>query len=370
MDNLLKQVDEYIRKNGIPFRSVYVNSNYFPEYFNEAVNREIKKISVSDHVIDKEYMITYDENDNICIIVTSKAGTHKTRLLITNVKNTKVEFSCTKMYWDKLFRRACSDKYLESQRKEIERIVRSTMPNIPNNKVLEDVGRYMNVLAKTVSDELRKRDTSFSKELGVKKDFDETFSKIANYIDYLNKEFIASTKLDTITYTPAEPDRIGGEPRSYTTGTGTSEERKNFLLSVEERKEVLEKVSPMYVCLAQRTDTNDIGALCYLYNFGNGYYRMIIEPYSGEGYTKVIAMHCEKEINKDLFEELSTKYLEYSNMETMEANNIARLGHTTIDTYNSAVGYALTGDSSLKISSYTKSNLDNLQASEEYSYTL
>ena len=34
MDNLLKQVDEYIRKNGIPFRSVYVNSNYFPEYFN------------------------------------------------------------------------------------------------------------------------------------------------------------------------------------------------------------------------------------------------------------------------------------------------------------------------------------------------
>ena len=247
-------------------------------------------------------MITYDENDNICLIVTSKAGTHKTRLLITNVKNTKVEFSCTKMYWDKLFRRACSDKYLESQRKEIERIVRSTMPNIPNNKVLEDVGRYMNVLAKTVSDELRKRDTSFSKELGVKKDFDETFSKIANYIDYLNKEFIASTKLDTITYTPAEPDRIGGEPRSYTTGTGTSEERKNFLLSVEERKEVLEKVSPMYVCLAQRTDTNDIGALSYLYNFGNGYYRMIIEPYSGEGYTKVIAMHCEKEMNKDLFE--------------------------------------------------------------------
>ena len=142
-------------------------------------------------------MITYDENDNICLIVTSKAGTHKTRLLITNVKNTKVEFSCTKMYWDKLFRRACSDKYLESQRKEIERIVRSTMPNIPNNKVLEDVGRYMNVLAKTVSDELRKRDTSFSKELGVKyfykaaKPSIKGFKKVCdNFPDISKKEIL------------------------------------------------------------------------------------------------------------------------------------------------------------------------------------
>lgn len=371
MDNLLKQVDEYIRRNGIPFRSLYVNSNYFPEYFNEAVNREIKKISVVDHIIDKEYMITYDENDNICLVITSKSGSHKTRLLVTNVKNTKVEFPCTKIYWDKLFRRACSDKYLENQRNEIERIVRSTMPNIPNNKILEDVGRYMSVLAKTVSEELRKRDTSFSKELGAKKDFDETYFKIANYIDYLNKEFIESTKLDTIIYTPADPDKIGGgEPRNYMTSSGSSEERKNFLLSVEERTEVLGKIPPMYVCSAQRSDTKNIGAFCYLYNFGNGYYRIILEPYSGEGYTRVISIHCEKEMTNELFKELSTKYLEYSNMETMEAKNIARLGHTTIDTYNAAVGYALTGDSSLKISPYTKSNLDNLQASEEYSYAL
>jgi hypothetical protein len=375
MDNLLEQVDEYIRKNGIPFRSVYVNSKYFPEYFNETISREIRKISTNDCIIDKEYMITYDDNDNICLIASTVNNKHKnaikTRLLLSNdIKNIKISFPCTKMYWDKAFRRACSDKYLENERKEIERILKTTMPNITDGKSLEIVGRYMDVLVKRTAKELKERDTSFSKELNAKKEFNDAFSKITNYIDYLNKEFIESTKLDTITYTPAEPDKIGGETRNYALSGVGSEERKNFILSVEERKDVLEKIRPMYACLAQRSDTNEAGALCYLYSYGNGYYKMILEPYSGEGYTKVIAIHCEKEMSKELFNELSTKYLEYSNMETMEAQNIVRLGHTTIDTYNAAIGYALTGNSNLKISPYTKSNLDNMQVSEEYSYAL
>lgn len=374
MDNLLIQLDEYIRKNGIPFKIVFINSNYFPEYFNQAINREIKRISSDDSVIDKEYAITYDENDNLCLIATAaskrKRNAIKTRLLLSNdIKNIKVDIPCTRMYWDKIFKRACSGKYLEKEREEIEKILETSMPNIPKNKLIEISSRCMDVLAKRTAKEMNERDTSFIKELKAKQDFEDTLSKITNYINYLNKEFIESTKLDTITYTPAEPDKIITEPRTYS-NSQIAEERKNYILSVEERKEVLEKVQPMYVCLARRSDTNDISALCYMYNIGNGYYKIILEPYSGEGYTKVIAIHCEQEMSRELFDEVITKYLEYSNLETIQADNIVRLSHTTIDTYNSAIGYALTANLSLKISPYTKSNLDNMQANEEYSHTL
>lgn len=371
MENLLIQLDEYIRKNGIPFRSIYVNLNYFPEYFNQAINREIKKIASDDCILDKEYKITYDENGNICLIATAskrnKKATKTILLLSNDINKINVPFPCTRMYWNKMFKRACSDKYLEKERAEIEKKIEKL--NLSKAEKIKLLGEIMSIHTDSIASEMKKRDSSFAKELNARKEFQITLSNITNYIDYLNKEYVESTKLDTISYTPAEPEHIETEPKNYT-GSSVAEERKNIILSVEDRQEVLKKIRSMYACLAQRSDTQSIGALCYLYNFGNGYYKMILEPYSGEGYTKVIAIHCEKEMDKELFKELTTKYLEYSNMETMQAENIARLGHTTIDTYNSAIGYALTGDSSLKISSYTKHNLDSIQPSEEYSYAL
>ena len=43
--NFIKEIDKYIKENGIPFRNIEINYSYFPTYFNHAITLKLREVT-------------------------------------------------------------------------------------------------------------------------------------------------------------------------------------------------------------------------------------------------------------------------------------------------------------------------------------
>lgn len=78
---ILKEVDKYIKENGIPFRFFEINSSLLPNAFNSAVDLKLREITDEKFVIGgfPNYYLYYDANGRL--FLEARSNIH-TRLLI------------------------------------------------------------------------------------------------------------------------------------------------------------------------------------------------------------------------------------------------------------------------------------------------
>jgi len=131
------------------------------------------------------------------------------------------------------------------------------------------------------------------------------------------------------------------------TGMTSSKERKYEVISMDERRKVLESYDYEYFGIATASNKMKKDYYCYLYKDYEGRNILVLEPYCGTKYTKVVYLDT-KDLSKEEFREICTKVLELSNDETFNYGNIIRLGHTTLDVFTSKLCFILTNNDESK----------------------
>jgi len=91
MYSILKRVDQYIRDFGIPFSSVRVSSQYFPEYFNRIVLKKLnsKLPYGSNNSYIKDYIFTICGNGKLKLLAIS--NNDKTTVVI-NQDDSEIDY--------------------------------------------------------------------------------------------------------------------------------------------------------------------------------------------------------------------------------------------------------------------------------------
>ena len=187
-------------------------------------------------------------------------------------------------------------------------------------------------------------------------DEDET----KKYIDVVQKNQNDKQKND-------EDDMLVYTPRSDTgskkvnRGNVVTNVRVNNIISLDERKNILEAHNPIFRRKARQTETKEATDLYYLYRINNKVYMVIIEPTSGESYTKMIGVYDRWFLDKKEFDGFVEGYLQMTEKEMLASDEIVRTSHTTLETFKEIIDYALTGESHIYGGFHAKRKIKRLR---------
>lgn len=341
MYSFLEEINNYVLENGIPFKNISIASSYFPNYFNQAVLRELRK-AVGGRWVDYEienYELVFEDN-RLQLVVRSK--NNHTVLVIFN-KNLWFSF---KEPSKKIFDTNVTSLAMYLERKEFDEIKKYI-----DSKGL--FGRYN------------------LEHIDIEEALKESAKKCIDYISYLNKfylqqlEDIKKDKMISLTF--ISPEANPNAPRNYEKLGGISRERVNSILSIEERVKILESHDYMYVGYANSNNSTiegnkEISYLNYLYSLGNNKYALVMEPYSGTSYTKIMIFESLDEITKEMFSKLVKDTLELSYDELNDRGNIIKTNHTSIGVFSSLLEYVVKNSNTITLlNSYTRKKIENLR---------
>lgn len=347
MYSFIEEINDYISSRGIPFKNINISSSYFPKYFNEAVLRELRNTAGGkwvDYSIEN-YELIYEDN-RLQLVARSK--NNHTVLAIFN-KN--LWFSI-KEPSKKLFETNITTLATYLENKELEKIYQYI-----DSRGL--TGRY--VISPVSIDEALK----------------ETAKKCISYIEYLNNEYLkqlAETEkeereMKSVSLKYNSPEVSTGMVKTYEKKGGVSRERVNSILPLDERVSILESYDYMYVGYAYSNDfcendnrDREIAYLNYLYNLGHNKYALVMEPYSGTSYTKIMIFDSEEEITKEMFSGLIKDTLELSYDDISLRTNIIRTNHTTVDTFSNLIDYIVKNSNTCTLlNGYTRKKIEGLK---------
>lgn len=344
MYSFIEEINSYICDNGIPFKNVIVSSTYFPKYFNAAMLRELR-IATGKSFVDKEiqnYELVYE--NNILQLVARSRNNH-TVLVIFN-KNLWFSF------------RNPSKKLFESNI--------TTLAKYLEKKEFDGIRKYID--QKGLAGRYVLEPTDFDKAM------EDAAKKCIEYIAYLNEMYIEKLKEErdnkTISLSFSSPDVGGtGNTRNVNQKYSCSRERVNSILPIDDRVNVLESYDYMYVGYAFSNDFDtsakkgrELEYLNYLYSLGNNKYALVMEPYGGTSYTKIMIFESMKEISKDMFSSMVKDTLELSSSDISNRANIIRTTHTTMGTFESLIGYVVkNSNTTTLINGYTKGKIRELK---------
>ena len=344
MYSFIEEINNYICDNGIPFKNISISSSYFPKYFNAAMLRELR-FAVGKSFVDKEidnYELVY-ENNILQLVVRSK--NNHTVLVIFN-----------KDLWF---------SYNGPSKKLFESNI-TTLAKYLENKEFEEIRSYID--SKGLTGRYTLEPTNFDEAMK------ESSKKCIEYIAYLNEMYIEKLKEErdnkTISLSFSSPD-VGytGVSRNNNQKYSCARERVNSILPIDDRIGVLESYDYMYVgyAFSNDFDTNnkkgrELEYVNYLYNLGNNKYALVMEPYSGTSYTKIMIFESIDEISKDMFSKLVKDTLELSSSDITNRANIIRTTHTTMNTFESLIGYVVkNSNTATLLSGYTKGKIRDLK---------
>lgn len=352
MYSFIQEINNYICENGIPFKSISISSSYFPKYFNAAMLRELRIAvggkPVGGRFVDNEienYELVY-ENNILQLVARSKNG--HTVLVIFNKD---LWFSYNKP----------SKKLFETNVTSLARYL--------ENKEFEEIKRYID--SKGLAGRYTLEPTNFEDSMK------ESAKKCIDYIAYLNDIYLTGLEENakeerdskTVSLSFCSPDVSTGVARNHDKTGGTSRERVNSILPLDDRVKILESYDYMYVgyAFSNDFDTNnkkgrELEYLNYLYSLGHNKYALVMEPYSGTSYTKIMIFESLEDVTKDMFSKLVKDTLELSYGDISLRSDIIRTGHTTIDIFGSLIGYVVKNSNSCTlINGYTRSKIQNLK---------
>ncbi|MBQ2873061.1 MAG: hypothetical protein IJE89_03570 [Bacilli bacterium] len=347
MYSFLEEINNYVLDNGIPFKNISISSSYFPDFFNRAMLRELRNAAGGkwvDYEIEN-YELVFEEN-RLQLVARSK---NKHTVLVIFNKN--LWFSI-KEPSKKLFETNITTLAMYLERKEFDEIKKYI-----DSKGL--TGRYN------------------LEHVNIEESLKETALKCIDYISYLNKFYMKQLednekeerekKMVSLNFN--SPEVSASAPRNYEKLGGISRERVNSILPLDERVKVLESYDYMYVGYATSNDADkdenknkEIAYLNYLYSLGHNKYALVMEPYSGTSYTKIMIFENEEQITKEMFSKLVKDTLELSYDELNSRSNIIKTNHTTIDTFGNLLEYIVkNSNTTTLLNGYTKKKIENLK---------
>lgn len=370
MYSMLKEIDKYIKKNGIPFDKVSFSYTYLPPYVNYVIVEKLRGLNDNNYfeLGDPFYEISYDKNGYIYLI--ARSSIDNTSIVITNTDKLELDFKSTVIKESRILEEACFYKSLYYYRKKVEEkvskynITRIQRINLINKLLREEKNKKYKESVRNNDSILNRVDYKTPMLLATK--------KIIDYINYLNEEYQESLieyieeenigEILKIGYT--EPTGEGLETYTDMYSENNNYERINPIISASSRIEHLESFPYIYRGYAyNKTSNKEISYVSYLYNIGGSKYILILEPYNGTKYTKIIVLNKEN-IDKEEFKNYVRKYLEMNTVEYLDDKSAIRTSHTTKKKFIETINYSLLGVSNKELNPILKQKILKIRSGE------
>lgn len=350
MVDFLNKIDDYIRKNGIPFREIEISDSFLPEEFNYAILYKLRDVNcdIFDKMWPNKYVLSYDKDNYLRLIATGED--ERTRIIIYSSSvydyiDRKGELGF-KVSDGSLYKLGCVSNYNIAIRKRIINTLNETYRYSPISEKLKRLHSLMKDINEDTFASVSNYDI-YTKG-GYADKMNMSTEMIISYIEYLNtcyKESLLEQDRDrmcSINYLVADSEPSIKKNDSTSIGYG-SRERVNPVIPGEERFNILHSFDFDYYCLASSSD-NKIDYYCYLYRSFDNYPILVLEPYSGTNWTRVIFLE-RRDYSKEEFASLCKKYLELSNRDTYLSDRIIKFNHTDSDTFYGNLGLLVSGNS-------------------------
>ena len=339
MFSILNEIKEYINKKGIPFNDISISYSYFPTYFNQAILNHLRKLTGARYDMGpSEYTLSFDKNGNIYLMIHDTTG--KVNLCVTDTYldiDDNIRF--TSISEMELVKEALALESLDDERSMIREMINTNYSNLNNIEKVKLENNIINALAsKNTSEEV----TSYQRELV------NSCNSIISYINYLNDYYMEDLRLEEeenkmqgIMYT--EPDKDFNGKRKGGTPSPLIKERNNPIIPANDRISILNNYRYIYRDFAYTSSNREIEYLNYLYKIDTDKFLLVMEPYNGTKFTKMVIINTDKYISKEDFDRLVRYYLELSNRDFDYAGSTVKINHTSLDSFANKVDYAIVG---------------------------
>jgi len=354
--SFLKDIDKYIKENNLLQAGMYFSTRRLPYFYRQAIIEEMAK-SNPDYKLDDQCQFVYDNNGNLVLLLTF--NNMKTSLVITDSYGEFLEFpnsdfKFTKIKAETIYNKACYFELRNRKWKFFLEKIKEKDPSINDKSARQFAFELTEDYIKDVSE-----NGSIVNFARPNEQLQSMASAVKYYANYLNELYLENQEYEknqqkVIYFEQDEPEKDG--PRRQK-GQGNKIERKNEIIPSDERLDILQKLGPVYAIEAENKNNAD-RYFCLLYVVGNGEYKMVAEPKSGERYTKVIHFKPEEGMPvSSILENAILKYLSLSEKDFAQSSSTIRINHTSFDSFRSAISYAITLDSSeYKPAPYVKIN--------------
>lgn len=372
MYSMLNEIDKYIKKNGIPFNRISFSYTYLPDYINYVLLEKLRGIQDNSFIElgSSNYELAYDKNGIIYMKITSSIN-YNDNIVVAASDKIELDFVSTVVKESRVIEEACLYKILSNYRKKVElELSKSNLS--PKNKIYV-ANKLLRIKKNEKYNELLKKGESIFDKVDYKTPMQLSTKKIIDYISYLNEEYQETLiekfnsdyddEILKIEYN--EPVGIGQE-LCYTNIFSESNkyERTNPIISASSRIQHLESFPYIYRGYAYNNSSNkEISYVSYLYNIGDNKYILIIEPYNGSKYTKIIVLD-KTDITKEEFKNNVRKYLEMNTLDYLDDESAIRTAHTTVSKFNETINYLLLGVTNRELNPILKKKILKIKSGE------
>ena len=367
----LKELYEFIKEGNYfrgPYQRIYISNKFLPASFRRAIVEKANRVNRNCE-LDDSFVLLFDKTkEHLCMLFSFNG---KTNIL---VKDTDDHIFIDERYTPYTIDEILLDASKEDVRKDLYYAGVDSL--ITNGSYSPDEAR--SISAQEVDRILQSfSDKDFLEGSKLEETMHRLIPLIEKYIYYVSELYrtnveeansdviILPTTLPlnaNIVYSQNKSHRGFNDDQARIASVGNGEERVNQIIDASKRQKVLESFSPIAQgsCLNARSD--EIDYYVYLYKISDTEYKFIFEPLSGKKCTKLVNFVHDGELSFKEIEEYARKYLSMSEDEIIECNYAARFNHTTEETYNTVIPYAITMDEAKYKCPYgAKGRIDALQ---------
>ena len=366
MFSFLNEIDKYIKENKIPLKRILFSYTYLPNYINHAILYEIRRFTDDFELGCSTYELMYDKNGNLCLLVRDSANRKKIAFAMDE-KTISLGFKVVKRSEKRLIKDACMLRYYDEYRLRIRKAINKDYGDYPEIEKIKCEYRLMyQLICKKYREE-----PEFYHGIINKVDYItplmDSVEKITSYIDYVYdistikpEPVVKKETRQGISY--REPEKEVLIERSAPNFTfGPNKDRINDVIATDLRFSVLESLPYVYRDYAYNVFNKEINYMAYMYHIDSDRYIIVMEPYNGTKYTKIVGITDSEEMTKEKFDSYVKHYLELSKHKTLNSDNIVRISHTSFSQYERKIKYAIACLQDELCSNYFKTKIRKLR---------
>ena len=365
MFSFLTEIDKYIKKNNIPLKRLEFSYTYLPDYINQAILNEMRKVTKHFEFGTPSYELIYDNNHNLCLLVKDING-ENTTIFANNEIKPSFNYRTINRSEKDLIKNACALKYFEERRQKIRKLIEEKYSDYPKLEKNKCEYRLMQELIKKHCYKNQRFYDIITNKTDYETPLMDSVEKITSYIDYLydiskiKKIELPKKEVNNgICYHEPEKELTFRKSPVYT--FGPSRERINEVITTDLRFQVLESFPYLHRNYAYDNFNKEINYMAYMYHIGENKYIIIMEPYNGTKYTKIVGINDDKEMTKEKFNNYVKYYLELSKRKSLDDDKIVRISHTSLSQYEKKIRYAIIYLDSELCSNYYKEKIKKLR---------
>ena len=365
MFSFLDEIDKYVKGNKIPLKKLEFSYTYLPEYINQAILNEMRKVTEHFECGTPTYELAYDKFNNLCLLVKDINGENITAFA-KNRETISFDYRTINRSEVDLIKYACALKYFEDRRMKIRKVIEEKYGEFPAIDKVKCEYRLMQEFIKKYCYKNQAFYNIIMDRIDYETPLMDSVEKITSYIDYLydnskdkKVEVVGDKTTSGISYRePIKELVFRKEPVKI---FGPARERINEVIATDLRFAVLESFPYIYRDYAYNYFNKEISYMAYMYYLGDNKYIIIMEPYSGKKYTKIVGITDDEEMTKQKFINYVKYYLELAKHKSLENDKIVRIGHTSFSQYEIKIKYAIASLSDELCSNYYKEKIRKLK---------